>query len=120
MAGDPARRGVGVEGLEPVERRCRVAQLALAPVVGALAAPDPPEIEPEGRESPAAERVKQGVDHLVVHRSAVLRVGMQEQRDGGVGLLAVNIPAFDPSGRSIDHYFRHCGVGPGENRLAHT
>ena len=45
---------------------------------------------------------------------------MQQQRDRGVGLLAMNIPAFDPSGRAINNYFRHCGVGPGENRLAYT
>src|SRR5581483_4672786 len=85
-------------------------KLALAAVEGALAAADAAEIEAQRREALTHESVKEGVDHLVVHGAAMLRVGMQQQRDRRVRVLAVMIAALDPPGRPVDDDLRHAGT----------
>ena len=106
-SGDPAARCVFVVVLHPVERRRRVRQLALAPVVDALGPPDAAEIEAQGGKAAPGEDVIQAVDDLVVHRPAMLRVRMQDQRERRVRPLAVMVAAFEPA------------VGAGKNDIRH-
>src|SRR3546814_14495473 len=51
--------------------------------------------------------MKQGVDHLVVHGAAVLRMGMQHERDGRVGALAVLVASFKSAFRPVEDHVRH-------------
>jgi hypothetical protein len=68
--------------LDPVERRCRVRQLANAIVEHALALADAAEIEAQRRKAAADERLVEQLDELVVHRPAGLGVRMKDQGDG--------------------------------------
>src|SRR6185312_11189147 len=106
-AGDPAGAGVGIVALQPVERRGRIAQLALAAVELALGAPDASEVEPQNGKAPALEGLEQGINDLVVHRPPMLGVGMQHDGDGGARLLAMLIAALDSSCGAVDNDFRH-------------
>ncbi len=110
--GDPAGLGIGIVALQPVERRGGVRQLALAAREAALAAADAAEIEAQGREAALGEGAEQGIDDLVVHRPAMLRMRMQQQGDRRVGLLGMLIAALEPAFRTVDDDLRHCCAGP--------
>ena len=73
----------------------------------ALAPPDSAKIEAKHREAAALKGVVQVIDHLVVHRPAKLRVGMEDEGDRGVRPGFVVIAGLDPPGRTADIYFRH-------------
>src|SRR5262249_24907104 len=97
----------GVIGLQPIERRGRIGKLALATIEIALAAPDAAEIEAQGREAAMHEGVVEGVDHLVIHRAAMLRMGMQQQRDRRIGLACRVITAFEAPDGAVDNHLGH-------------
>ena len=93
--------------LHPVERRGGVAQLALAVVEHALRAADAAEVEAQHREPAPHEHVEQGVDDLVVHRPAMLRVRMQDHGERCRRPLAVDVPPFQPTVGAVEDDFRH-------------
>ena len=49
------------------------------------------------------------VGDAVVHRAALLRVGVQQQRDGRVVPRMV-IKSFDPAFGAVENDFRHCSL----------
>src|SRR3546814_2041550 len=51
--------------------------------------------------------MEQGVDHLVVHGPAVLGVGVQHERDGRVGALAVLVASFKTAFGPVEDHVRH-------------
>ena len=105
---DPAVLGVGVQRLQVVERRGGVGELADALVVLALAAADAAEVEAQAGEADAVEGVVEVVDHLVVHRAPVERVGVQDDGDRRVLVLLRMVAPLQPP------------VGAGENHLGHS
>jgi len=91
-----------IQSRAPPRRRAR-----LAVVETPLGPSDAAEIEPKRRESAPHEGMVHGINHLVVHGAAMLRLRMQEERDRRIGLFPVMIPAFKPSIRSIENDFWH-------------
>ena len=79
--GDPGRLRLGVDLLDPVERRGGVGQFADAIVERALALADSAEIEAQGGKAAAGEGLIEQLHDLVVHRAAGLRVRMEDHRD---------------------------------------
>jgi hypothetical protein len=65
---------------QPVDRRLDVVALAAPLVERALAAAHAPEVEPEGGEAELVERAGDAEDQLVVHRPAVQRVCVADDR----------------------------------------
>ena len=106
-AADPAHRRVLVLSLQPVERGGRVGQLSLAAVEASLAAADAAEIEAQRREAAPHEHLVELVDDLVVHRPAVLRMRVQQQRDRGIRNLRRVVTAFEATFGAVDDDFRH-------------
>src|SRR5690606_23877004 len=106
-ARDPAYLGRRVQRLQVVERGRRVRKLSHALVVFALAAPDAAEIEPQAGEADVVEGIMETVDHLVVHRPPVLRMGVEDDRQWRVPVLLGMVAAFQPT------------VGTGEDDLGH-
>jgi hypothetical protein len=98
--------------LQPVERRGSVAEFADAVVEHALAAADAARVETQHGETALGEHVEEIVDDLVVHRPAELRVGMQHDRDGRVGLFARLVPAFETPFGAVEDHFWHDIVLP--------
>ena len=105
--GDPAFAAIGVVGLQPVERRRRVRQFALAIVETALASPDAAKVEAQYRKTTIGEGVIELVDDLVVHRAAELRMGMQQERDGRSLLLGRVVAPLDAPVGAWKNHFRH-------------
>jgi hypothetical protein len=95
------------DALHPVERRRGIAEFALAAVVRALAAADAAEIKTQGGKVAFDERIVHGIDDLVVHRAAVLRMGMQDKGDRGRRRFSGAIAAFEASGGAGKKDFRH-------------
>src|SRR5262249_53272122 len=88
--------------------RCRrIAQLAHPVVEPALAAADAPGVEAQHGKATIHEHVEQRENHLVVHRPAVLRVGMEDQRDRRMLLLALMIAALKATFWAGKHHVRH-------------
>ena len=67
----PAEVAIAARGVE---------LLAAALVVGAAAALDAAEVEPQARDAGTRERVEQRADHDAAHRAAVLRVRVAQHR----------------------------------------
>jgi hypothetical protein len=61
----------------------------------------------------AHKALVQGVDDLVVHRAAVLRMRMEDDRHRGRGRAGMMIARLDPPLRAIDDYVGH--DRPGSN-----
>ena len=99
--------GVVVHRLQVVERGGRVAQLADALVVFALAASHAAEVEAQNSETHIVKGVVKVVDNLVVHRPAELRVRVQNDRDRCVSVLLGVVAAFKTA------------FGSGKNDLGH-
>src|SRR5258707_154952 len=59
------------------------------------------------REAMSHEGVVEGVYDLIVHGAAVLRMRMQQQGDGGIGLLRMVVAAFETALGAVDDYLRH-------------
>jgi hypothetical protein len=110
IARHPAGLGVGVVGLQPVERRRGVGQLALAAVEAALAAPDPAEIEAQGGKTALHKALVQRIDDTVVHRPAVQRMRMQHQRHRRRRLAHMMIAALEPPLRAVEDHVRHVSL----------
>src|SRR3546814_14675729 len=68
--------------LNPVERRGGVGQFADAIVERALAFPDTAEIETQGRKATFGKSLVHCLHDAVIHRTAALRMGMQDQGNG--------------------------------------
>src|SRR5262245_29832342 len=76
--------------MEPCERGARVLEFPLALVVAALAAAGAPEVDPQRGGPMFVQHRGDPVDDLVVHRSAMLWMGMTDQRcDRGRAALAL-------------------------------
>ena len=105
--GDPAKLRIRIVGLQPVERRGGVGQLAFAAVEAALAAPYSTKIEAQGRKTAAHKALVQGVDDLVVHRAAMLGMRMEHERHRGRRHARMVIAPLDPALRTIDDHIRH-------------
>jgi hypothetical protein len=107
VAGDPGLGGGRVVGLQPVQRRGRVGQLADAAVELALAAAHAAEVEAQGRETALHEQVVQLHRDRVVHVPARLGVRVQDQRDRRIVGLARRIAALDTARGSGQNHVRH-------------
>ena len=107
IPGDPQTAVVRVHRLHPVERGGGVADLADAAVIAALAATDSAKIEPHHRAAEPLERLIHRVGHPIVHRPAVQRMRMKDQRDRRTGLLRVVITALEPAVRAGKHHLWH-------------
>ena len=103
---------IGIDGLHPVERGGGVPDLADAAVVPALAAANSPEIEPHHRATEPLERLIHRVGDPIVHRSAVQRMWVENQRDWGAGLLGMMITALEPAIRAGKHHLWHGVLKP--------
>ena len=108
--GDPAAAAVGVVLLHPVERGRGIAQLALAVVEALLRAADAAEVEAQHREAAADEHVEQVVDDLVVHRAAMQRMRVQDQRQRRVGPRAVMVAPLQAAIGPVEDHFRHVSL----------
>src|SRR5690606_192594 len=97
----------GVKRLHPVERGRRVGKFAGAMVEFALAAPDTTEIEAQYRKVALLEHVEEIIHDLVVHRTAELRMRMENQCDRRILLLRRLIAAFETTGWSGKDYLGH-------------
>lgn len=71
-------RGLGPAAACPRDHRQRIVGLAPALVVAALARPDTPVVESHARVPGFLERTRHRMDDLVLHRAAMLRVGMAD------------------------------------------
>jgi len=111
VAGDPARLGVGIHALQPVERCSGVGQFPHAVVEASLTAADTPGVEPQHRETAIHENMEQREHDLVVHRPAILRVRMQDQRDRCALSLALVIATFEATLGAGEHHVRHRDSG---------
>ena len=108
--GHPAVPGILVHGLQVVQRRRGIAELADPLVIFALASPDTAEIEPQHRETQIVEGIMQVVDDLVVHRPAKLRVRVQDDGDRGVAVRLRVVAAFKTTVRAGKYHFGHPGT----------
>ena len=107
-ARDPAMLAVGVHRLQVIQGRCRIRQFADPLVELALAAPHPAKVEAHHGEAQLVECVMEVIDDAVVHRPAILRVRVQDDGKGGVGLARLRvISALEPA------------FGTGKNQLWH-
>ena len=106
-ARNPAMLGVVVHGLQVVERRSGVGQLADTLVVLALAPAHAAEIEPQHGKAHVVKRVVEVIEDLVVHRAAELGVRVQHDGDGRVLFLLRMVAAFEAA------------FGSGKNHLGH-
>ena len=112
VARHPERVRVRVHRLEEVERGGRVADLADAAVVAALAPADTAEVEAQHGEAHRLEALVQGVDDAVVHGPAMQRVRVEQQGDWRVRLLGVVVAALKPTIRTGEHHLRHRAGAP--------
>ena len=98
-----------MQALHPVECCSGIGKLALTVVEFTLAAPDPPEVEPQRGEIALHEHVEQIVDDLVVHGAAEfrMRVGMQHDGDRCCLVLGRLVAALQPATRAIENHFWH-------------
>ena len=87
--------------------RCRVGQFADAVVEHALALADSAEVEAQGGEAAADERLVEQLHDLVVHRAAGLRVRMEDHRDRRARARTGVETAFETA------------LGTGENDFGH-
>ena len=69
--------------------------------------PDAAEIEPHHGAAELVEAMIQLVDERVVHRPAILRMRVQDQRHRRVGRLLTQIARFDPARRAGKDDVRH-------------
>ncbi len=76
----PGSLGLGVNRLDPIERRGGVAEFADAIVERPLAFPYAAKVEPQRCEAAAHEGLVKQLHDLVVHRAAGLRVAMEDHR----------------------------------------
>src|SRR3546814_6106069 len=90
-----------MDRLDPIERRCGVAQFADAIVERALAAPDAAEVEAQHRETARDEAFVHRLRDAVVHRPAALRVWVEDQRNRRARARRGRETAFDA--RSEEH-----------------
>src|SRR5262245_19801097 len=74
----------------------------------ALTAPDPAEIEPQGRKAAMHESIVKLVNDRMVHRPAELRVGVQNDGDRRVLLPRRMISSIDAAGGTGEDNLRHC------------
>ena len=97
----PASPRIGIERLKPIQRRSGVGKFTGAMVEFALAAPNAAKIEAEDGKPTVGEGMVERVDHLVVHRPAMLRMGMKDQGDRRVFAFFPQDSALqgDPQGR---------------------
>ena len=112
VSGDPARGGVRVVALQPIERGRRIGEFALAAIKAALAAADPAKVEAQGRKTAAHKGLIEGVDDLVVHRPAMQRMRMQHHRHRRGAAARMVIARFDPPFRAVYYDVRHGKSGP--------
>src|SRR5439155_7472955 len=104
---DPAGGGVGVVALQPIERRRRIGQLALAAIKAALAAADPAKVEAQRRKTAAHKGLIERVDDLVVHRPAMQRMRVQHHRHRRRAAAGMVIARLDAPFRAVDDDVRH-------------
>src|SRR6185312_16796393 len=107
VAGYPQPTMVGVDRLHPVERRRSIPDFAYPAIVTALAAPDAAEVEPHDGAAQPLERLIHRIGNSIVHRSAVQRMGMKDQRHWGTGFLRMVVTAFEPTIRAGKHHLGH-------------
>jgi len=96
-----------MDRLHPIESAGGIGELADAVVEHALALADASKIEAQGRKAALDERLVEQLDDLVVHRSAGLRMRMQDQRNGRAGTGAGMETSFEASLGSWKDDFGH-------------
>jgi hypothetical protein len=72
-----------------------------------LAAADAARVEAQDREAAVDEDVEQREHDLVVHRPAILGMGVQDERDRGVFFLALVIATLQATLGAGEHHIRH-------------
>ena len=99
--------GIGVQGLQIIQRRGRIGQFANALIIFALATAHTAKIEPQYGKAHVVEGVMQIIDQPVVHGAAELWMRVQNDGDRGVfGLLRV-IAAFQAAFGAGKYDFGH-------------
>ncbi len=98
---------VGVHRLQVIKRGGGVGQFPDALIELALRAPHPAEVEAHDGEADLVKGIVQIIDDTVVHRAAELRVRVQDDRDGCVGLGLGMITAFKAA------------IGTGKDQFGH-
>src|SRR6266851_4629782 len=107
IAGDPARGGVRVVALQPIECRRRIGELALAAIKAALTAADPAKVEAQGRKTAPHKGLIERVDDLVVHRPAMQRMRVQHHGHRRGAAARMVIARLDAPFRAVDNDVRH-------------
>ena len=116
----PADAGLPIEGLQPVQGGGGIRQFAGTVLEQALAAADAAEIEPQHGKTALGEHVIERMDDGVVHGPAELRVGVQQQRNRGAGLLGLRVSTLDTPGGPTENHFRHVVVNLSLEAVATT
>src|SRR5262245_47608719 len=94
--GDDDFAGVRLAVEQIIQRDLRVGAFAPPFIVFACAQPDAAKVDPQSFEAAFVQSLRRAKDDLVVHRAAVQRVRMQDQRDP-LGLIAFRaIDRFQP------------------------
>ena len=107
VAGDPEPAGRGVNGLHPVKRCGGITDFTDAAIVTALAAANAAKIEAHHREAELFEALEHCIGDAVVHRSAMQRMGVEDERERGAGLLGMVVATFKPTVWAGEHDFWH-------------
>src|SRR4051794_17820107 len=105
-----------MDRLHPIERGRSVAELANAVVEHALALVHAAEIEAQGRKAAPDEGLIEQLNDLVVHRSAHLRMRVEDQSDRRAGAAAGMETSFEASLRAWENDFGHGCFGSCSDR----
>ena len=103
----PLGRRIGIHGLQEIQPRAGIGDFANATIITALAAPHTTHIEAQHGKAQRLHALIQRMNDAVIHRAAMQRVRVQQQRRGGIRALGMVIASFKPAIRPGEHYFWH-------------
>src|SRR5262249_20347923 len=106
-AAHPDMRRIGVERVHPVEHGGCVREFSGAGIEGSLAAANTTKVEPDSGAAETVEHVKEVIDQRIVHRSAELRMGMQNHSHRGARRLLALVAHLDAARGTGKNYVRH-------------
>ena len=107
IAQHPLGRRVRINRLQEIQPRTAIRNFANAAIITALAASHAAQIEAQHRKAQRLHTLVQRMDHTVIHRPAMERVRMQQQRRGGIRALGMVVASFKPAIRPGEHHFWH-------------
>ena len=107
VAGNPQAAMARVYHLHPVQRGRGIADFANAAVIAALATAHATEVEAHDREAKLLEALIHRVGNTVVHRAAMQRMWVHDQRQRRTRFLAMVVTTFQAPVWAGEHHLRH-------------